>query len=126
MNDERLSKVTGLRVLVIDDDPILTLTMEDMIQELGATVVGPVSSLDAALDAIEREEFDVATLDVKLRGEKAYPAGELLRAKRIPFMFVSGYEVLRDCPPELEHVYCLTKPFRADDLARAMAHILGG
>jgi len=53
------------------------------------------------LQAIEDQPPDAATLDVSLGGRRAYEAAEELRARSIPFIFVTGYGVRVDCPETL-------------------------
>ena len=46
------SSLENKRILILEDDPLLALDLEDFFTELGATVVGPVSSVDQALQAV--------------------------------------------------------------------------
>ncbi|MGC1887475.1 MAG: response regulator [Stellaceae bacterium] len=105
----------GLRILVVEDEMLIAILIEDMLQELGCHVVGPVSRLDAAMRLAHEEPLDAAILDVSIRGGQVYPVAEKLLARNIPFVLASGYadwalpESLRDQPR-------LTKPFRQHDL----------
>jgi CheY-like chemotaxis protein len=53
-------RASGLRVLLVEDENLVALLLEDMLAELGHTVVGPVARLDKALETAQREAFDVA------------------------------------------------------------------
>ncbi len=94
---------------------LIGLMIEDILQELGCIVVGPVGKLDAALRLATGEVLDVAILDVNIRGGHVYPVAEQLRARGIPFVLASGYgdwaldEAFRNQPR-------LNKPFTANDL----------
>lgn len=112
------------RVLVVEDESIIAMLIEDMLEELGAEVVGPVASTKAALQAIEDQSPDVATLDISLVGHRAYRAAEELRARSIPFVFVTGYGVRDDCPENLSAALWLKKPFTLDQLATALEVVL--
>jgi CheY-like chemotaxis protein len=113
---------SGLRVLLVEDENLVALLLEDMLAELGHTVVGPVARLDKALEIAQREAFDVAILDVNINGEEAYPIAEALAARGIPFVFSTGYDKqsLRapysDCP-------ALQKPFERHDLQKLLAEL---
>jgi CheY-like chemotaxis protein len=104
------NRCTACRVLVVEDELVIAVTIEDVLRALGCEIVGPVATVEKALKLARDETFDVAILDVTIRGGKVYPVAELLLARGIPFVFASGYggwalpEALRDRPR-------LTKPF---------------
>jgi len=56
------------RILVIEDEFILGVYFRDMLQADGYIVVGPVSTVADALDALSHDRFDAAILDLNLRG----------------------------------------------------------
>jgi DNA-binding response OmpR family regulator len=104
------NEIAGCRILVVEDEMLVAMTIEDALQDSGGEIVGPVATLEAALKLAAEEEFDAAILDVTIHGGKVYPVAELLLKRGIPFVFASGYgdwalpEELRDKPR-------LTKPF---------------
>jgi two-component SAPR family response regulator len=108
-------ELSGLRVLVVEDEAAISLLLEDMLMDFGCEVVGPAARLSTALDAVERETLDLAILDVNVAGEPIYPVAETLQRKGIPFVFSTGYgtagikDVFRDRP-------VLQKPFAQHDL----------
>jgi len=83
--------LNGRRILVVEDEMLIAVTIEDALMELGCEIVGPVASLDAALDLAGREMLDGAILDVTIRGGTVFPVAEKLLARRIPFVLASGY-----------------------------------
>lgn len=113
---------SGLRVLLVEDENLVALLLEDMLAELGHTVVGPVARLDKALETVQREAFDVAILDVNINGEEAYPIAEALVARGVPFIFSTGYG-----KKSLSAAYsdrpALQKPFQRHDLQRLFAEL---
>jgi CheY-like chemotaxis protein len=115
-------RAAGLRVLLVEDESMVALLLEDMLAELGHEVVGPVARLDKALEMAQRQKLDAALLDVNLNGEEIYPVAEVLAAREIPFVFITGYgrNVLgapyRDRPT-------LQKPFRRGDLRELFAEV---
>ena len=119
---EQPGRASGLRVLLVEDENLIALLLEDMLAELGHTVVGPVARFDKALETAQREAFDVAILDVNINGEEAYPIAEALAARDIPFVFSTGYgkESLR--PPYNDRP-ALQKPFERHDLQKLLAEL---
>ena len=104
-------------MLVVEDEPLVAMMVEDMLVDLGWTVVGPASSLEEALRRAAEGGFDVALLDVNLNGERSDPVAELLRARGLPLVFATGYGSSTSTNPA-EPV--LHKPYRADQLAAAL------
>ena len=115
-------RTSGLRVLLVEDENLVALLLEDMLAELGHTVIGPVARLNKALEMAQQEAFDVAILDININGGDTYPVADALASRDIPFVFSTGYgkNSLRppynDCPT-------LQKPFRQDDLKELFAKL---
>lgn len=110
----------GLRVLLVEDEIVIAILLEDMLAELGHTVIGPVARIDKAVEMAQGETLDLAILDVNLDGKEIYPVAEVLDARGIPFLFSTGYgngglrALYRNRP-------ILSKPFRRCDLLQALA-----
>ncbi|MBS0332134.1 MAG: response regulator [Proteobacteria bacterium] len=112
----------GLRVLVVEDEMMVSMLIEDMLGDLGCTVVGPASRLEEAVELVGSAKIDCAVLDVNLGGQPIFPVADLLREKGAPFAFATGYgdaglrDVDRGTP-------VLQKPFREGDLARVLGEL---
>jgi CheY-like chemotaxis protein len=115
-------KLDGLKVLVVEDEMMVSMLIEDMLSELGCEVVGPASRLDEAMALARDAEIDCAVLDVNLGGQPIFPLADLLRERGAPFAFATGYgdaglrDVDRGSP-------VLQKPFREGDLARVLGEL---
>ena len=107
--------MAGRRILVVEDETIIAMTIEDALHDLGCVVVGPVGKLDAALLLARDEALDAAVLDVTIRGGKVYPVAEELRARGVPFVLASGYGDWA-LPDSLQNMPRLTKPFTEHEL----------
>ena len=77
--------------LIVEDERLVAMLIEDAITELGLAAVGPVGRVTAALKLLESETPEGAILDLNLAGEAVYPVAELLAARKIPFVFITGY-----------------------------------
>jgi two-component SAPR family response regulator len=115
-------RVSGLRVLVVEDENLIALLLEDMLAELGHTVIGPVARVEKALDIVQREEIDLAILDVNINGEEAYPIADALAARDVPFFFSSGYGKMNLGAPHRDRP-TLQKPFQRHDLEKLFAEL---
>lgn len=83
--------MSGMTVLIVEDDFIVAYDMQMMLEEQGARVLGPASSLAEAQQLLAAERPTVAVLDVNLGGEYVFPLAEALRAKDVPFLFATAY-----------------------------------
>ena len=84
-------RVRGLRVLIVEDEVLISMLLEEILGELGCEVVGTPSTVAAALDIIDRTALDAATLDLNLAGEDSDPVAVALAARGTPFVFATGY-----------------------------------
>lgn len=117
------SSINGLRAFVVEDETLVAIFLEDLLEELGCTVVGSAAQVPRALDLVESLRPDIAIIDINLAGEVAYPVAEVLHRHRIPFIFATGYGdgLLH---PSWRHCPVIQKPYQKSDLQRAMAQVL--
>ena len=107
------------RIIVVEDEMIIAMLLEDMLADLGHTVVGVASRLDSALVLARTAEADMAILDVNLSGEASFPVAQVLSDRGLPFMFATGYGALGIEAP-FQDTLTLKKPFELADLERAL------
>ena len=88
-----LRLATGNRILLVEDEILVAMMMKDILAEFGFSVVGPFSRVAEAMVAAVHEDFDAGIIDVNLGGEFVYPVADVLVARDIPFVFVTGYGV---------------------------------
>ncbi|HYD44349.1 MAG TPA: response regulator [Phenylobacterium sp.] len=114
--------LAGLKVLVVEDEMMVSMLIEDMLGDLGCQVIGPAARLDEAMALVKDAEIDCAVLDVNLGGQPIFPLADLLREKGRPFAFATGYgdAALRDVD---KGVPVLQKPFRESDLRRIISQL---
>ena len=86
-----MTALVGKRILLVEDEPIVAMMACDMLEDMGATVVGPAMTLGAALSLAETAELDAAVLDINLNGARSDVAAEVLARRKIPFLFATGY-----------------------------------
>lgn len=116
--------LTGKRLLVIEDEPLVVLEMIAILKESGAHMVGAASTREEALDYIERATLDGVFLDGNLQGMPVDDVARTLAERKVPFQFVSGYG--RDhLPSAFDSVAVLTKPFAPAQLVDAAIRLAG-
>ena len=77
------------RVLVVEDNYLIAMDLAGMLERAGAEVIGPVMSVQEALDALNPLP-DIATLDVQLGEETSFPIADTLAKQGVPFIFATG------------------------------------
>jgi len=121
MLDDTLS---GLRVLIVEDEMLVAILLEDHLSDHGSVVVGPAVTVSEALRILGSEPIDAAVMDVNIGGEKAYPVADALDRRGIPFLIVSGFGASA-IPPDRPNWRVCAKPFTGDGLvAMLKAQIL--
>ncbi len=109
------------RILVVEDEYMLAEDMRAGLEHAGAVVLGPVPSVEEALELLAGEaDLDGAVLDINLNGEKVFPVVDALAARGIPFLFATGYSG-SDVPPAYRSVARCEKPVNAGTIARVLA-----
>jgi CheY-like chemotaxis protein len=112
------------RVLVVEDDPIIGMMLRDMLRELKCEPVGPAGSVTAALKLLETTlALDAAVLDCNLGGEKVWPVADRLVARKLPFVFSTGYGQA-GIEPRFKGIPVLNKPFPVKQLRSALLPLL--
>jgi PAS domain S-box-containing protein len=91
-NDAKQLNNAGQRILVIEDEALVAMMIQDLLTECGHSIIGPITRLSEALEAAQGSDYDAAILDINLDGGMAYPVADILTARGVPFVFVTGYE----------------------------------
>lgn len=77
----------GRRVLVVEDDFLVSLMTTDPLERLGCVIVGPAVRIAPALQLAQTEPLDAAVLDIDIAGEMVWPVADELHRRNIPFLF---------------------------------------
>jgi CheY-like chemotaxis protein len=112
----------GKRILIVEDNIIIATDLAFQVGASGAKVVGTVGTVDAALEIIATADLDGAILDICLRGQMAFVVADALAARRIPFVFETGYLRRGEVPACYANVPCVEKPF----LPSVVCYVLEG
>lgn len=117
---ESKTMLTGLAVLLVEDDYFIAEDMAWQLEGGGAEVVGPVASVDAAIELIGRtERIDGAILDVNLQGQMSWPVADALLQRGVRFVFATGYDKAA-IPVRYAEIILCEKPVTPDKTAKAL------
>ncbi len=118
--------LSGLSVLLVEDEYLIALDAEQMLRELGVRDVEIASTFETARKQTQTGTFDLAVLDVNINGQLSFPIAEILKSRNIPFVFATGYS-LRERPiAGFEGGICVGKPYTQEGLRKALSTALGG
>jgi DNA-binding response OmpR family regulator len=113
----------GLRVFVVEDEAMIRLMVMDMLEELGCRVAAEAGDVEEAAKLARSADFDLAILDVNVKGKLITPVAELIRARGRPIIFATGYGS-EGLPEEFRDFPALQKPFQQDALAALIDEVL--
>lgn len=111
--------LAGRRVLVIEDESMVSMLLQDTLADIGCEVIGIASRFADAIEKAKSLSFDVAILDVNLNGEQTIPIAEMLAERGLAFVFATGYGAA-SLPASLRSVPVVQKPFHQRDLERVL------
>lgn len=113
----------GLRILLVEDDPLICLDLEASLAELGA-IVKAASNVSKALAAFDASPFDFAVLDFELGGETSEPVAQAARSRNMPFLYLSGYSEHDERFSRWPGIRVLAKPLSAARIAHGIKDVL--
>lgn len=113
-----------MRILAVEDEPIIAFSLEDMLLELGCKEVFLATQLSEAERILSEERVDAAVLDVNIHGAQSYGIADKLADSSVPFIFATGYGDAEH-PDRHRAVPTLTKPYDIADIREALSVVAG-
>lgn len=117
-----MNRFEGLRIFLLEDEPIIAMALEDAIIDAGAIAI-LAGSLAKATTVATEAAIDFAILDVNIHGEQSYGVAAVLAERQIPFVFASGYGSMVH-PEEFAAIPTVAKPYQISAIADALALLL--
>jgi DNA-binding NtrC family response regulator len=114
----------GYRVLIIEDEYYIAEALKQVLQGGGAEVIGPLADFPQAMARVKCDGFEVAILDVDLRGSSAIPIADELVSRGVPFVFATGYSAAQ-IPSRFVDVTIWEKPFAEQRVINDIRRICG-
>jgi CheY-like chemotaxis protein len=114
-----------LRVLVIEDSWNVANRIASILEAAGAHVLGPVPSVERALELVRSETVNLALVDMNLREAFADDVITELVNRKIPYIIVTAYEIL----PTDADTYAaavVRKPVDAEELIALVGRFVAG
>jgi DNA-binding response OmpR family regulator len=113
-----LSVPSHARILIVEDEALIAVTIEDILFEHGYDVIGIASSVAEAMEMLKHRPH-LIVLDVKLGSETSLPV--LLRCQKlgIGVVLTTGYS-RSELPDGFSQLPLLSKPYAIDDLCETV------
>lgn len=112
-------------VLVVEDEALIRPMLVDMLEGgLGHRVVAEAGNVLEGMSLAENTEFDLAVLNINVRGRNVLPVAQAIEKRGLPFLFVSGYK-RTDLPALFGDRLLVEKPVEISKLKAAIGTVLG-
>jgi two-component SAPR family response regulator len=106
--------------MIVEDEALVAMVVSESLAALGCSVIGPFSRCVDAMAAVNGGDVDAAILDVNLGNEMIYPLADMLAARAVPFIFVTGYGA-ESIERRFAHIPVIQKPVERHLLQRIFA-----
>lgn len=112
------------RILVLDDEPLISMVVGEWLTDLGCETMGPAHSVRSAMALLDEGSPDGAILDVALNGEDCSAVAERLRELGVPFALATGHGA-GSVGARFMGASILSKPFDFEGVSAVVAKLLG-
>ena len=123
---EMKSAMSG-RILVIEDEAIIAMDINDILNDLGHTVIGAAATRDQAVVLAELEKPDLILSDIQLADGSSgidAVADILAAAGDIPVIFVTAYPERLLTGQRAEPAFVITKPYNERQIMSAVSQAM--
>lgn len=113
--------LAGRKILVVEDDYLIAQVIVGLLEDAGATVIGPLGTIEDAMTMATDTSVavDSAILDINLHGLASYSVADALSARHVRVIFATGYGKQGIDAPYQHYPHC-TKPFTWQALLSAL------
>lgn len=130
MSSESSAVGSTPRVLIVEDETLVSLFLADIVVDMGFEVVGPAAERGEALSLAASHSPALAIVDVSLQGGRdGIGVGqELAQRADIALVFMSGHDGVEAWPEvrALSPAAVLRKPCPPDEIEAVIAKALNG
>lgn len=119
------SMLQGRRILLVEDNYLIALSIQRLLLEWGCEVIGPAPSVHEGM-RLAGQPLDGAILDINIVGGTSMPVADLLQKRGCPVVFITGYGSPAGVPDSLAETKRITKPIDERELELAVREEFGG
>lgn len=123
------SEFQGRRILVVEDEPLITFLLEDTLMIAGAKTVVQAArvaeALSAVATAVSEGGIDAAVIDYSLAdGQSALPVADRLAELGVPFVFATGFGASAVNKGQHMNAPVITKPYEPAEVVSCLARLM--
>lgn len=121
-----ISLQPSTKVLIIEDEPIISLDLQSIVREMGHTVAAIATTRDEAVRAARKTEPGLVLADIKLAdGSSGIDAvRQILSEVQVPIVFITAYPERLLTGERPEPTFLVTKPFVPETVRVAVSQAL--
>ncbi len=121
-----IDRESSTSVLIIEDEPLISMQLEDLVRSLGHDVCGMAATRTQALEIVQREQPGLVLADIQLAdGSSGLDAvDDILRMGSVPVIFITAYPERLLTGDRPEPTYLVTKPFQEQTVRTAISQAL--
>lgn len=112
------------RILIVEDEPLISMMLEEWVEELGHTPLGPARTPSEALDMLRDTTPDVAIVDYHLQHETAEVVAQAMIEMQMPFAFASG-TLVQTTSDSIAGALILSKPYDFESVRSVVQTLVG-
>lgn len=121
-----IDRESATSVLIIEDEPLISMQLEDLVRSLGHDVCGMAATRTQALEIVQREQPGLVLADIQLAdGSSGLDAvDDILKIGSVPVIFITAYPERLLTGDRPEPTYLITKPFQEQTVRTAISQAL--
>ena len=123
---EEIDRETSTSVLIIEDEPLISMQLEDLVKSLGHDVCGTAATRTQAQEVVAEHTPGLVLADIQLAdGSSGLDAvDDILAIGSVPVIFITAYPERLLTGDRPEPTYLVTKPFQEQTVRAAISQAL--
>ena len=123
---EEIERETTTSVLIIEDEPLISMQLEDLVRSLGHEICGTAATRTQAQEVVADNRPGLVLADIQLAdGSSGLDAvDDILAIDSVPVIFITAYPERLLTGDRPEPTYLITKPFQEDTVRAAISQAL--
>jgi DNA-directed RNA polymerase specialized sigma24 family protein len=123
---EEIDRESATSVLIIEDEPLISMQLEDLVRSLGHEVCGMAATRSQARQIVAEATPGLVLADIQLAdGSSGLDAvDDILKIESVPVIFITAYPERLLTGDRPEPTYLVTKPFQESTVRAAISQAL--
>jgi CheY-like chemotaxis protein/DNA-directed RNA polymerase specialized sigma24 family protein len=123
---DEIDRESATSVLIIEDEPLISMQLEDLVKSLGHEICGTAATRTQALEVVAEKTPGLVLADIQLAdGSSGLDAvDDILALDSVPVIFITAYPERLLTGDRPEPTYLVTKPFQESTVRTAISQAL--